>query len=93
MGEFTVNLVKKAPVKLYQKIDESNSAYRIAEYIEDYKENIDEVNLFFISERATSEKFKDFLRIIESLKIHYEYAFKDGKEDKVYKALTVAKRR
>ena len=60
--------------ELYQKIDESNSAYRIAEYIEDYKENIDEVNLFFISERATSEKFKDFLRIeIDGINIKYHF--------------------
>lgn len=58
--------------ELYQKIDESSSAYRIAEYIEDYQENIDEVNLFFISERATSEKFKDFARVeLDDINIKY----------------------
>lgn len=60
--------------ELYQKIDESNSAYRIAEYIEDYKENIDEVNLFFLSERAAGEKFKDFARVeLNGINVKYHF--------------------
>lgn len=48
--------------ELYNKIDESNTAYRIAEYIEDNKEKIEEVNLFFLSERVVSEKLTGFNR-------------------------------
>lgn len=48
--------------ELYTKIDESNTAYRIAEYIEDNKEKIEEVNLFFFSERAVGEKVTGFNR-------------------------------
>lgn len=60
--------------EFYQKIDESSSAYRIAEYIEDFKENIDEVNLFFLSERVKSEKFKDFSRVeIDGINVKYHF--------------------
>ena len=48
--------------ELYTKIDESNAAYRISEYIEDNKERIEEVNLFFFSERAVGEKVSGFNR-------------------------------
>lgn len=48
--------------ELYNKIDESNAAYRIAEYIEDNKERIEEVNLFFFSERVVSDKLTGFTR-------------------------------
>lgn len=58
--------------ELYTKIDESNAAYRISEYIEDNKERIEEVNLFFFSERAVGEKVSGFNREeLDNINIKY----------------------
>lgn len=48
---------------------------------------------FDIDEIKNKKTFKDFLSIIESLKVHYEYAFEGGKENKIFMAITVAKKR
>lgn len=56
---------------LYQEFDPSTALYKLAEYIDVYREKIEEVNLFLLSERVLSAR-KDFKREeFEGINIKY----------------------
>lgn len=56
---------------LYSEFDPSTSLYKLAEYIDVYKDKIEEVNLFLLSERVISAR-KDFIREeFEGINIKY----------------------
>ena len=67
-----LNFFKQSYSKnLYQDFDPSTSLYRLSEYIDVYKDKIEEVNLFFLSERVISVR-KDFIREeFEGINIKY----------------------
>ncbi|MHA3062877.1 AIPR family protein [Acinetobacter sp. ANC 4641] len=56
---------------LYRDFDPSTSLYKLAEYIDVYKDKVEEVNLFLLSERVISAR-KDFIREeFEGINIKY----------------------
>ena len=58
--------------EFYEKLDPSTEVYRLSEYIDVYKDNIEEVNLFFLSERQISASFKEIKREeFEGINIKY----------------------
>lgn len=58
--------------EFYDKLDPSTEVYRLSEYIDVYKDSIEEVNLFFLSERQISSSFKEIKREdFEGINIKY----------------------
>lgn len=67
-----LNFFKESYSKnLYRDFDPSTSLYKLAEYIDVYKDKVEEVNLFLLSERVISAR-KDFTREeFEGINIKY----------------------
>lgn len=58
--------------KFYDKCDISSTIYNIAEYIWVNRENIEQVNLFFLSERLLSERVTEFSKVqVPKINVNY----------------------
>lgn len=63
--------------KFFELLDDAHTAYPVVDCIIDYKEEIDEVNLYFLSERARTDRFKNFNERVELDGINIKYHFWD----------------
>jgi len=60
--------------KFFELLDDAHTSYPLVDCIIDYKEEIDEVNLYFFSERAKKESFKGFERVeLDGINIKYHF--------------------
>ncbi len=60
--------------KFFELLDDGHTSYPLVDCIIDYKEEIDEVNLYFLSERARNKKFSNFDRVeLDGINIKYHF--------------------
>lgn len=63
--------------RFFELLDDAHTAYPVVDCIIDYKEEIDEVNLYFLSERTRTDRFKNFNERVELDGINIKYHFWD----------------
>lgn len=60
--------------KFFELLDDAHTSYPLLDCIVDYKEEIDDVNLYFLSERARNKKFSKFDRVeLDGINIKYHF--------------------
>lgn len=81
------------PQHKIQQLSKIGDYYKVPFVLPPFDDDSYEEGYFDIDKFRLKKEFKPFLREVQALKLHYEYAFKKDDKKKIYMTVEIAKKK